>query len=93
MKPMLTEFVVNQWAELRGRLGGQLGEFVDVVARNAASHQIADDVSVARFLNLCCAFGPNFERKPENEWALALLADERLEERVKLHQLVVKGAA
>lgn len=93
LKQQLAEFVANQWVDLRARLGGQLSEFVDVVARNAVAHQLSNDVSVARFLNLCCAFGPNFERKPENEWALALLADERLDERVKLHQLVVKGAA
>ena len=47
---------------------------------------------MARFVNLCCALGPRFDHQPENEWALAILADDRLAEWVKLHQLVVRGS-
>ncbi len=85
-KTRLAEFVAKYWPEVRTRLGDLLGAFVDTVQANAASYQITSAPAAARFFNICCALGPNFERKPENEWALAILADERLGEWVKLHQ-------
>ena len=92
VKTRLAESVAAHWPELYGKLGQRTGEFVDAALGNAATHLIGQEAARARFVNLCCAFGPNFERKPENEWALAILADERLGEWVKLHQLVVGGA-
>ncbi len=93
MRTHLEESVAALWPELNARLGARAGEFVELTVGNAAAHAITQDAPAARFVNLCCAFGPNFERRPENEWALAILADERLGEWVKLHQLVVRGAA
>ena len=91
-KTRLAEFVAKYWPEVRTRLGDLLGAFVDTVQANAASYQITSAPAAARFFNICCALGPNFERKPENEWALAILADERLGEWVKLHQLVTRAS-
>lgn len=88
----LRELVPANWPELGVRLADKLGAFVGLAAASAATHGLVQQPSVERFLNLCCAFGPNFERRPENEWALAILADDRLGEWVKVHQLVVHGA-
>lgn len=88
----LGEWVARLWPDLHARLGEQLDAFVALAANNATTHQIDKGDATLRFVNLCCAFGANFERRPENEWALAILADERLGSWVKLHQLVVQGA-
>ena len=92
MQAEIAGFITLHWPELRARLGDLLDGFIDVACASAASHQIARGVLTARFVNVCCALGPNFERKPENEWALAILADERLGGWVKLHQLVVRAS-
>ena len=73
------------------RLGGRATDYVEAAVKKAVTHKITADAGVARFVNLCCALGPNFEEKPENEWALALLSDDRLDEWVKVHQLVVRA--
>jgi hypothetical protein len=81
------------WPDLYARLGSRAGDYLEAARRKAAIHQLAQDAAIARYVNLCCVLGPNFEDRPENEWALAVLADERLDEWVKLHQLVVRGAS
>lgn len=92
LKVRLTGMVARFWPEVHGRLGELLGAFVETVQANAVSYQITSAPASARFFNICCAMGPNFERKPENEWALAILADERLGEWVKLHQLLTRAS-
>jgi hypothetical protein len=87
----LAPLLADYWPVVFARLGERAGAYVDAAAKKAASHQIFGNTGVARFVNLCCAFGPNFEDKSENEWALALLADERLSEWIKVHQLVVRS--
>jgi hypothetical protein len=74
------------------RLGDRRDAFFDTAARQAARHGLAEPADAARYLNLCFAFGPAFETKPQYEWALALLADERLAPHVKLHQLLLRAA-
>ena len=91
-KARVTEFVQTQWTDLCVKLGERVGEFVEAAWRNAASYELHESGSAARFLNLCCALGPGFDRNPQNEWALAILLDDRLTQWVKLHQLVVRGA-
>ena len=76
------------WPAVLQRLGERQAAFEAAVARRAAGHGLRESVDAARYLNLCLAFGPGFEDKTENEWALAVLADERLQPAVKLHQLV-----
>ena len=80
------------WLELRGKLGERHDAFFEAVARQAAKRRLAGDAAIARYAHLCCAFGPAFEERPENEWALAILADERLAEWLRLHQLVQRAA-
>lgn len=76
------------WPATADRLGERWPVFLDTVTRHAARHGLAAPQEVARYLALSFAFGPSFETRPQHEWALALLADERLPAHVKLHQLV-----
>lgn len=82
------ERVGQSWPAVVGRLGERRDAFEAAVAQRAAAHGLPTPADVARYLNLCLAFGHGFEDKTENEWALAILADERLQPSVKLHQLV-----
>jgi hypothetical protein len=91
--PALIESLAGHWPELFLRLGNRAQDYVDAGTRKVGAYKVVGEASVSRFVNLCCALGPNFEEKPENEWALALLSDDRLDEWVKLHQLVVRSAA
>ena len=81
----------SHWPDLYAKLGVRSVDYLDAARRKADVYLFVQDAVVARYINLCCALGPNFEDKPENEWALSVLADDRLEEWVKLHQLVIKG--
>ena len=80
--------VGQSWPALIQRLGDRRDAFEAAVAQRAAGHGLAAPDEVARYLNLCLAFGHGFEDKTENEWALAILSDERLRPAVKLHQLL-----
>jgi hypothetical protein len=84
----LAACVRQAWPAVLQRLGERQAAFEAAVAARAAGHGLGDALQAARYLNLCLAFGPGFEDKTENEWALAVLADERLAPAVKLHQLV-----
>lgn len=80
------------WPGLFERLGERAPEYLEAAKRKSATYQFDQEEVIARYVNLCCALGPNFEDKPDNEWALAVLADERLGPWVKVHQLVLRGA-
>ncbi|MFO1330415.1 MAG: hypothetical protein U1F56_23930 [Rubrivivax sp.] len=82
------ERVGQSWPALVQRLGERRDAFEAAVAQRAAGHGLTAPDEVARYLNLCMAFGHGFEDKTENEWALAILSDERLRPAVKLHQLL-----
>ncbi|WP_332289070.1 hypothetical protein [Aquincola agrisoli] len=79
--------VEANWPAVAGRLGERRAAFLDTAVQQAARHGLVAPLEAARYLNLCFAFGPAFETRPQHEWALALLADERLAPAVKLHQL------
>lgn len=87
----LNERAVQAWPAVLQRLGDRRAAFEAAVMQRAAAHGLAEAADGARYLNLCLAFGPGFEDKTENEWALALLADQRLQPGVKLHQLVQRA--
>lgn len=86
-------FLERNWPAVHARLGERRGAFLQLVQARAAERGFAEPAGAARFANLCFAFGSGFETRPENEWALATLLDERLGPWVKLHQLVHRGAA
>lgn len=83
--------VAQRWSAVVQRLGERRDAFEAAVSQRAAGHGLGDALAQARYLNLCFAFGPGFEDKTENEWALALLVDQRLRPEVKLHQLVLRA--
>jgi hypothetical protein len=87
----LQDTVFLQWPELAARLGERRSAFLEAVSRGATRFGLADECESARFLNLCFAFGPGFETKPEHEWALATLSDDRLSAAARIHQLVHRG--
>lgn len=82
------ERVGQSWPTVVGRLGDRREAFEAAVAQRARGHGLLEAADIARYLNLCLAFGHGFEDKTEHEWALAILSDERLRPAVKLHQLV-----
>ncbi len=87
--PPIDDQLVILWPAVAERLGERRGAFFASARQQAARHGVgADGVATARYLNLCFAFGPGFEDKPDNEWALAILADRRLAPPVRLHQLL-----
>lgn len=80
------------WAGLFERLQSREQAFIENVSRQSLAVGLAPDSDPGtRYFNLCCALGPGFERKPENEWALAILSDQRLAPWVRLHQLVLRA--
>lgn len=87
------DLLAGHWPAVAERLGDRQAAFLASAAASAARHGLVDALSQARYLNLCFAFGPGFELKPQHEWALALLADERLRPHVKLHQVLHRAKA
>lgn len=92
LDPQLVALIEAGWPETVARLADRRDAFLTRGLEQARQQGLQDVNSAARYLNLCFAFGPAFETRPENEWALALMVDERLGPAVKLHQLVVAGA-
>lgn len=92
LDPSLIAVIEAGWPDMVVRLGDRREAFAARAGEQARQQGLLDANSAARYLNLCFAFGPAFETRPENEWALALLVDERLGNWVKLHQLVHAGA-
>ncbi len=79
------------WPEIFTQLGDRATSFCHAARRKAAMQHLNEPLAVDRYVNLCLAMGPNFEDKLENEWALAILRDDRLSDAVRAHQLVVQG--
>lgn len=87
------DWLALHWPALAERLGERRAAFEASALAQAAARGLAEPLLGQRYLNLSCAFGPGFEEKPEHEWALALLLDERLAPPVRLHQLLVRAQA
>jgi hypothetical protein len=83
---------LHRWPELESRLGQRRGTFIAEAAKRAAELGLAASAqATGRYFNLCCALGPGFEQRAENEWALAILVDSRLKSWVRLHQLMLRA--
>ena len=87
----LDEALQLHWPMLLARLGERRAAFIDTVSARCAAHGFEAGLMAARFANLCFALGPGFENRPEGEWALAILLDDRLKPWAKLHQLVTRA--
>ena len=92
VRTALHERVAACWPEVVTRLGERREAFLETASVQAVKRGLVEAGDTARYLNLCFAFGPAFEEKPQNEWALGLLLDERLAPWVRLHQLVLRAA-
>ena len=88
----LDSFLQQRWPALAARLGERSAALLQSVDEKTAQRGFTPGVQATRFANLCLALGPGFETRPENEWALAILLDERLDGWVQLHQLVQQAA-
>ncbi len=86
----VTGLLESFWPEIFTQLGDRATNFCDAARRKAAMQGLTEPLAVDRYMNLCLAMGPNFEDKLENEWALAILRDDRLADAVRAHQLVVQ---
>ena len=91
--PLLDEFLARHWPAVAARLGERQAAFLKAIEDKTALRRFEAGAPALRFANLCFALGPAFEDKPENEWALAILSNERLAPWVKLHQLVRRSVA
>jgi hypothetical protein len=89
----LDDFLQQRWPALAARLGERSAALLQSVDEKTSQRGFAPGVQAARFGNLCLGLGPGFETRPENEWALAILLNERLDPWVKLHQLVQLASA
>jgi len=84
----LAEHLVAQWPAMQERLGDKHLAFVELAAQQALKLGLVRAASVARFVNLCFVWGPNFQDRPGFEWAQGLLAAPREREWATVHQLV-----
>lgn len=89
----LDDFMQQRWQALASRLGDRRTALLQSIDEKSAQHGFANGLQGARFANLCLALGPGFETRADNEWALAILLNDKLDLWVKLHQLVVQAAA
>lgn len=89
----LEGFLQQRWPALAARLGDRSAALLRSVDERVAARGFEPGVEAARFANLCLALGPGFETRPENEWALAILLNDKLEGWVQLHQLVLQAVS
>jgi len=89
----LSEHLVAQWPAMQERLGDKHQAFVELAAQQALNLGLVRAASVARYVNLCFVWGPNFQDRPGFEWARGLLAAPRDREWATLHQLMRRSLA
>ena len=63
----LDVWFVASWPQLDARLQERRLPFFDAAHERAARRGLDGWEPRARYVNLCCALGPGFEERPENE--------------------------
>jgi len=89
----LADHLLAQWPAMQERLGDKHQAFVELAAKQALNLGLVRAASVARYVNLCFVWGPNFQDRPGFEWARGLLAAPRDREWATLHQLLRRSLA
>jgi len=89
----LAEHLLAQWPAMQERLGDKHQAFVELAAKQALNLGLVRAASVARYVNLCFVWGPNFQDRAGFEWARGLLAAPREREWATLHQLMRRSLA
>lgn len=84
----LSAHLAAQWPALPERLGERYAAFVEHAVQQAEKRGLDTAAAVARYVNLCFIWGPSFQDRPGFEWALGLLASQRIGPWGILHQLV-----
>lgn len=80
--------LAEHWPVMSERLGERYGAFIELALEQASKLGISLAAGVARYVNLCFVWGPNFHKKPGFDWALNLLSDPDRNEWLTVHQLV-----
>jgi hypothetical protein len=75
------------WPARTARLGDNYRRVIESSIDRALSYGIKTESSVARFVNLCLTWGPDFELQPQHEWALKILKDPNLRGPLKINEL------
>jgi len=77
------------WPIHTARLGDNYRSFIESSVDRALSYGVKTESSVSRFVNLCFTWGPDFEMRPEHEWALKILKDPNLRGALKINELAL----
>ena len=83
--------LADHWPAMSERLGERYGAFIDLAIEQASKQGLSLAAGVARYVNLCFVWGPNFQNKPGFDWALNLLGDAGRNEWLTVHQLVQRS--
>lgn len=84
----LGDHLGGQWPAMPARLGERYPAFVDAAVDQGLRRGLQDGVAVARWVNLCFAWGPAFDEKPGFSWAADILSAPGRSAWLMVHQLV-----
>ena len=62
--------LADHWPAMSERLGERYVAFIDLAIEQASKQGLSLAAGVARYVNLCFVWGPNFQNKPGFDWAL-----------------------
>lgn len=83
--------LADHWPAMSERLGERYGAFIELAIEQAGKQGLSLAAGVARYVNLCFVWGPNFQNKPGYDWALNLLGAPDRNEWLTVHQLVQRS--
>jgi len=87
----LAAHLARRWPAMPERLGERYPAFVDLAVQQALDRGFTRAPAVARLVNLCFVWGPDFHERPGFEWAPPLLAGAAQSPWLVLHQLVQRS--
>lgn len=86
----LTIHFARLWPKQVAALGDGYRACIDREVERALAFGMDTESAAARLVNLFFVWGPDFEKKPENRWALDILLDRTLSGMAKAHQLAYR---
>jgi hypothetical protein len=78
------------WPQKAALLGDGYQRFIESSIEHAESYSIGTEAAIARFVNLCLVWGPDFEMRPEHQWALLILKNPEMRGAVKVNELAFR---
>ncbi len=88
----LGDHLSGQWPAMSERLGERYLAFMEAMVEQGLRRGFQDAAVVARWVNLCFAWGPAFDEKPGFSWAADILSQPQASEWLRVHQLVSRSA-